>query len=208
MLIGFIDMSTTTIVELIGYLGSILVLFSFLMPSVVKLRVINSVGSAIFTIYALIIHSYPTAVMNFCLVLVNLYYLRRIGKEKHYELLSVASQDRFLTYLLRYYQKDIESCFPGLNVDLEGINRAYIICCDASPAGILLGTEREGILNIMLDYSMPAYRDCSIGQYLIWKLPQDGLRRLLYSGPVDHHMAYLSKLGFEKRDGVYIKDLL
>ena len=201
-------MNTTTIVELIGYLGSILVLFSFLMPSVVKLRVINSVGSTIFTIYALLIHSYPTAVMNFCLVLVNLYYLRRIqSKGKHYELLSVTSRDHFLAYLLKYYEKDIQSCFPGLNVDLERVSRAYIVCCDASPAGILLGREQEGIFDIVLDYSMPAYRDCSIGQYLVWKLPQDGIRRLLYSGPVEHHMAYLSKLGFEKKDSVYRKDL-
>ncbi|MBQ5897462.1 MAG: hypothetical protein IIW81_03245 [Oscillospiraceae bacterium] len=40
------------IIELIGYLGSILVLVSMLMSSVVKLRIINTVGSIIFTFYA------------------------------------------------------------------------------------------------------------------------------------------------------------
>lgn len=197
------------IVESIGYLGSALVLISFLMPSVVRLRVINSVGSTIFTVYALIIHSYPTAVMNFCLVLVNLYYLRQLGnKEKHYELLSVAKEDRFLLYLLKSYQKDIKSCFPGLDVDWAKINQAYIICCGQSPAGILLGKEQGGVFDIALDYSLPAYRDCSVGQYLVSKLAQNGIRKLLYSGPDEHHTAYLAKLGFKKKDGVYQKNLL
>ncbi len=60
------------LIEAFGYLGSFLVLVSMLMTSVMKLRIINTIGSTIFTIYALIIHSYPTAFMNFCLILINL----------------------------------------------------------------------------------------------------------------------------------------
>lgn len=40
-------------VEMIGYLGSILVVVSMLMSSVVKLRVINTIGDGIFAAYAL-----------------------------------------------------------------------------------------------------------------------------------------------------------
>ena len=61
-------MDTGTLIEAVGYLGSALVLVSFLMASVVKLRVVNSIGSTIFAVYALIIRSYPTALMNFCLL--------------------------------------------------------------------------------------------------------------------------------------------
>ena len=56
-------MTTQMIFELIGYLGSVLVIVSMLMTSVVKLRVINTIGSVIFAVYALLIHSYPTAAM-------------------------------------------------------------------------------------------------------------------------------------------------
>ncbi|MCR4607972.1 MAG: YgjV family protein, partial [Oscillospiraceae bacterium] len=66
-------MNTKIIIEAVGYCGSLLVLVSFLMTSVVKLRVVNTIGSAIFAIYALIIHSYPTAIMNICLVAINLH---------------------------------------------------------------------------------------------------------------------------------------
>ena len=44
-------------IEMLGYLGSALVVASMLMSSVVKLRVINTIGSGIFAVYALIIHS-------------------------------------------------------------------------------------------------------------------------------------------------------
>lgn len=38
-------MNTSSLIEAVGYLGSALVLVSFLMSSVVKLRVVNTVGS-------------------------------------------------------------------------------------------------------------------------------------------------------------------
>ena len=73
-------MGNPMVIEAIGYMGSGLVLVSFLMSSVVKLRVINSAGGLIFAVYALLIHSYPTALMNFCLVGINVYYLARLRK--------------------------------------------------------------------------------------------------------------------------------
>ena len=73
-------MNAAIMIELVGYLGSVLVVVSMLMTSVVRLRVINSVGAGIFTVYALIIQSYPTALMNFCLVVINIYNLIRISR--------------------------------------------------------------------------------------------------------------------------------
>ena len=46
-------MTTELLVELFGYLGSVLVVVSMLMASVVKLRVINTFGSVISGTYAL-----------------------------------------------------------------------------------------------------------------------------------------------------------
>lgn len=201
-------MRADMIIELIGYLGSVLVLVSFLMASVVKLRVVNSVGSLIFAIYALIIHSYPTALMNICLVLINIYYLRKLGnKENYYHLLHVSSQEIFLSYLLEHYWQDIQKCFPGLEVDLAQVNQAYLVCCDGTTAGIFLGHEEDGVMEILLDYSMPAYRDCSVGRYLFEQMPLAGVDRLLYAGPAQHHGEYLLKMGFEKETGAYVKNL-
>ncbi|MDO4174140.1 MAG: YgjV family protein [Eubacteriales bacterium] len=72
----------TMMIELVGYVGSILVVVSMLMTSVIRLRVVNSIGAGIFTVYAWIIQSYPTALMNFCLVVINIYHLARMYKDK------------------------------------------------------------------------------------------------------------------------------
>ena len=88
-------------VEMVGYLGSALVVASMLMSSVVKLRVINTIGSGIFAFYALIIHSYPTALMNVCLVGINVYNLIKLNqKDKSYDLVDGAQGEGFLRYLL------------------------------------------------------------------------------------------------------------
>ena len=68
-------MNQALALELFGYLGSFLVLISMLMTSVVRLRIINLIGSAVFAAYAILIRSYPTALLNGCLVLINLYHL-------------------------------------------------------------------------------------------------------------------------------------
>ena len=106
-------MNTELLIELFGYLGSLLVVVSMLMPSVVKLRVINTTGSIIFAMYALIIKSYPTALMNCFLVGINIYYLVRLKKtDKHYDLVEGKRDATFLKYILNYYKDDIKIFFP------------------------------------------------------------------------------------------------
>ncbi len=75
-------MDTKLLIELFGYLGSVLVIISMLMTSVKKLRILNMTGSLIFTIYAIIIKSYPTALLNSFLVIINLMHLIRIIKKE------------------------------------------------------------------------------------------------------------------------------
>ena len=97
------ELGDNAMIELIGYLGSALVVVSMLMSSVVKLRVINTIGSGIFAAYALMIHSYPTALMNICLVGINIYNLLKLRqKGPSYDLVDAAQRDGLLHYLLDY----------------------------------------------------------------------------------------------------------
>ena len=197
-------MNKELLIELFGYLGSFLVLISFLMTSVFKLRVINTIGSVIFVLYALIIKSYPTAVMNFCLVLINLRFLwkmRRNGKE--YKFIKVNGDDKYLHHLLDTYYSDIKVCFPGINFDLDSANRFYLISHNEKPVGITIGKEKDGEMELLLDYSIPEYRDFSIGKFLVSKLPNEGITRLTYNGPDENHTKYLYSLGFQKTERGY-----
>ena len=205
-------MNTSMIIEAIGYTGSALVLVSFLMVSVVKLRVVNTIGSVIFTAYAFIIHSYPTAIMNVCLVLINIYHLVKMqntGKEnRNYDLVCVSPSDAMLKYTIDKSADDIQKCFPGISLDTKDANLAYIVCYEGSPAGIFVGKKSEGgNVDIMLDYSLPQFRDFSIGKFLYSKLPADGITSVTYSGPNKNHLDYLEKNQFTKTGSSYVKTL-
>lgn len=61
--------------EIFGYIGTTLVVISMMMSSLNKLRIINICGSIISTIYAIICNTWPIAVMNISLILINLFHL-------------------------------------------------------------------------------------------------------------------------------------
>ena len=208
----YIGMDKQLMIELFGYLGSLLVLVSFLMTSVFKLRVINTIGSIIFTIYALIIHSYPTAVMNACLVLVNLHFLWKMRHTgRHYDLVRVNGDDRYLNYIIASQMNDIEKSFPGITIklgaDLGMYNRCYIVTCAGNPAGIVIGNQENETITLSLDYSLQEYRDFSIGAFLFRRLKEEGIKKVVYLGPTENHMAYLNKMGFKNDNGMYEKVL-
>lgn len=203
-------MDVSMMIELFGYLGSTLVVVSMLMASVVKLRVINMIGSIISGTYALIIGSFPLALMNFSLIVINAYNLIRLLKsDKQYDLVDGTREDGLLHYFLRYYGEDIKKYFPEFSGDIAGADKAYVVCCNGNPAGVMLGQEKTGgELEVMIDYSTPAYRDCSIGTYLYSKLPSKGIRTLTYSGEEsEKHVLYLTKMGFVRENDAFVKKL-
>ena len=70
--------------ELLGYLASVLVAVSLMMSRILRLRVINLVGSLAFTLYGVLIGAYPVAAVNAFIVLINLWYLSRMLRAKEY----------------------------------------------------------------------------------------------------------------------------
>ena len=200
-------MDTNMIVELIGYLGSALVVVSMLMTSVVRLRVINLVGSVIFTCYALIIRSYPTAAMNLFLVGINIFHLVRLLKsKKHYDLIRTDAKDGYFAWLLDTSMEDIRQWFPGFAPEECRADISYLVCCDRNPAGLFLARaagERE--IEVLLDYTTPVYRDASAGTYLHEQLRQLGYRTVTFKGNAPKHVEYMEKIGYRKNSrGEYV----
>ena len=203
-------MDTQMIIEIVGYIGSLLVLVSFLMTSVVKLRIVNTIGSIIFMLYALIIKSYPTAIMNFFLVLINLHFLWKTSKSsKKYDLIEIEDDDAYLTYILSYYKDDILSCFPGLDIELSlnKNNKNYVISFEGKPVGFAIGDLKGDELELHLDYSIPEYRDYTIGKFLFEKLKEKGIKKIISKVPFENHIKYLERNGFIKKDNYYEKEL-
>ena len=58
----------------------IVVLVSVMMKDITRLRVINSIACAMFIIYGLALGAYPIVVMNFFVIVINLYRLKKNKK--------------------------------------------------------------------------------------------------------------------------------
>lgn len=71
-----------SLTEMLGYAASVIVAVSFVVGDVRLLRVFNSIGAVGFVIYGLLIGSYPVALLNGFIVIVNLYHIIKLLREK------------------------------------------------------------------------------------------------------------------------------
>jgi len=70
---------TTT--DIVGYIGSVLILLSFLMKQIKTLRIINTIGCAVFVVYGIMLSfKLPIIITNASIIVINIYYLRKGGK--------------------------------------------------------------------------------------------------------------------------------
>lgn len=58
--------------EIVGYVGMVFVLLSFLMRNIRWLRILNIIGGTFCCVYGIITKTYPTAILNGLLVAINL----------------------------------------------------------------------------------------------------------------------------------------
>lgn len=78
-------MENINLIEWLGYTASVLVAISFLMKSINRLRIVNTVGAIFFVIYAFAINAIPVALINCFIVCVNIYYLTTQNAVKQVE---------------------------------------------------------------------------------------------------------------------------
>ena len=70
--------------NIIAYIASGFILFSFTLKDQLKLRFFNSIGAALFIYYSLSKNDYPVVFINSAIVLINIFYIikqRKINKD-------------------------------------------------------------------------------------------------------------------------------
>ena len=166
-------MTGETILQLVGYFSTLLVLVSFLMTSVVKLRLVNLVGSGIFVVFALLTKSYPTAIMNIGICAINIYFLIRLMKAKRLTtMLPIELDNAYLKEFLKLYREDIKTYFPSFNTEEPGADTAYFVYYDMDPVGLTMGNKtQDGALDV-------------------WAVVGDRFRECLEADLLDHVFLY------------------
>lgn len=190
--------------ELIGYAGSVLVAVSLMMSSLVKLRWINLAGALIFAVYGWIVGAYPVLAVNGFIVLVNIFYLRRMIRTRDYfSLMPIRRVDnKYLQTFLAFHESDIRRFFPEFILEDIGHPRMTFVLRNVNPAGLVVYEEVEGEVRIHLDYVLTSYRDMRCARYFLEKMApiwrERGMNKLLSPAAGAMHRDYLKRLGFQK----------
>jgi hypothetical protein len=197
-------MSSDLVLELFGYLASAIVAVSLTMTSLLRLRVINLVGAALFTTYGVLIEAWPVVALNAFIVVVNIRFLTKILRRRDsFSLLEVDAESPYLLRFLEFHMPDIQYFLPGFRYEPSEHQMRLFVLRDVVPAGLLIGTQRGETLDVQLDYATPGYRDLKIGRYLFGRgapyFSDRGIERFISSGP-PRHVRYLERVGYS-RDG-------
>lgn len=200
------------VLEVAGYAASALIVLSMMMSSVVRLRLINLLGSFVFATYGLLIGAYPVALLNGFIVLVNGVFLSRMLRAKEYfQLLPLKPDSEYLPYFLNFYRQDIARILPDFVYRPSPNQLAVFILRNCSPAGVFIAEQKpDGVLRVVLDFVIPQYRDLKIGRFLFVEQAEffraRGAREIVISPRTKEFGAYLVKVGFEpegRREGTF-----
>jgi hypothetical protein len=188
--------------ELVGYASSVLIAISIMMTSILRLRLINLVGSAAFSMYGLVIGAYPVAVLNGFIVLVNMFHLARIFRAKEYfQLLPLKPDSQYLPYFLKFYGDDIRRILPNFEYCPSPNQILLFVLRDCTPVGVFIAEQRGSVLWVVLDFVIPRYRDLKIGHFLFVEqaafFKNHDVKEIIISPRTAEFGAYLVKVGFE-----------
>ncbi len=188
-------------VEWTGYIASVIVLISLLMASIVKLRWINMAGAFLFALYGAMIGSIPVALVNFCIALIDIYYLIQFYKTAEtFKTVEADMDSELFRYFVETNREEIEK---QIAIDkLSDYSIARYILRDNNIAGIMVAERSGDTLDIKLDYVTPRYRDFKAGRYYFEEHPElfkkEGIDRLKAYAREESHRSYLEKMGFSR----------
>jgi len=200
-------MDTGLLYEIIGYIASVLVAVSLMMTKIVRLRVVNMIGAATFTLYGILIGSIPVAAVNAFIVLVNIWYLARIYRaEEFFKLMRVEPEAEYLRLFVDHYADEIDKYQPGFSNDDVESDLCLFVLRDLVPAGLLLGDlDDKGNLLVKLDFVIPSYRDFKVGRFLFGDRVEYfhglGVKEILARPGNREHSRYLERMGFQPARG-------
>ncbi len=189
--------------EWLGYSASVVVAVSLALSSVVKFRVVNLIGAALFSAYGFIIGAFPVGVMNGFIVLVDLYYLLQIFSQKEvFEVLEIQPDSRYLKRFLEFHRQDIQRFFPDYHFDPATDSVSFVVLRNMEVAGVFAASpDASGGLKVSIDFVIPRFRDFKNGKFVYGhlgrQLAQAGIKTISAHPKAKSHKKYLKKMGFE-----------
>lgn len=198
------------IIQLVGYLASVFLAVSLVVSNDLKFRWINFSGCLTFSIYGVLIQSFPVIITNILLAVINAIYLYKLYKaEEVFEILDFNNQSVLINRFVQHYNKDIRDYFPQFDEDNSRYNVKFVVLRDLAIANIFIAEkDNEGNAVVNLNYTLEKYRDYKIGKFLFNKnnqhLKELGVKKITYNKAINKkHQAFLRKMGFKEENGKF-----
>lgn len=199
-----------TLLEVIGWVGSAILVVSLLQTNLHRLRWINLVGCLVLIAYNGVVGVWPMVGLNVVLAGINIWYLLRARRDRHdvqaYEVLQVDGDDTYLRHVLRVHASDIERWTPGFVHDPIDGDEAYLVLTGDETVGVVIVRPgAKGEAQVLLDHVTARYRDRTPGEFVFGE--HGPFRRrgyVLVRTPPGMRNPYYDRLGFTPEGDHYV----
>ncbi|MEO3781120.1 hypothetical protein ABGB16_30855 [Micromonospora sp. B11E3] len=202
--------------DMIGWTGSALLVWSLLQARILRLRALNLVGCFVLIGYNAALEVWPMVGLNVVLAVINLSYLRGMLATRHdartYQVVEVGVDDQFLAHTLRVHAADIARFNPGFRFDEfdahTGGRSAFLVLRTDEVVGVVLAHAEGDVVQVDLDYVTQRFRDFTPGEFVYRRsslFTERGYRRVV--SPPGMIAPYYHRLGFRPEGGSYVLDL-
>jgi hypothetical protein len=199
--------------NIVGWGGSALLVFSLLQARVLRFRTLNTIGCLVLILFNAMLGVWPMVGMNIVLAAINVWFIVKLLGERHdeaaFEVLGVGLSDDYLRHVLRIHGEDVLRYQPDFLWDPEpDRDLAFIVMRGDETVGVVLLRRDRDTARILLDYVTPRYRDFTPGEF-VWKrsglLDGAGVRHVLT--PPNMVGAYYDRVGFRSNGSEFVLDL-
>jgi hypothetical protein len=203
-----------TWLDVIGWAGSALLVWSLLQARILRLRAFNLVGCLVLIGYNGALRVWPMVGLNATLAVINVYYLRKMLATRHddraYDVIEVGTGDEFLAHLLRVHGPDIARFNPRFSLPAAGPGRcAFLVLRADEVVGVVLVRDvGEGVAQVELDYVTQRFRDFTPGEFVYRRsrlFTERGFRRVV--SPPGMIAPYYDRVGFRREGEVWVLEV-
>lgn len=202
-----------TWVDLLGWAGSALLVFSIMQVRALRFRVLNLVACVVLIVFNALLAVWPGVGMNVVLAAINAWFIVRLLGERHdasaYAVLEVAEDDTYLRHFLTVEAEQISRFFPRFRPAVAPTRRAWLVQHGNETAGVVVVADGgAGLAQVELDYVTEKFRDLTPGEFVY-------RRSSLFAGhgwtrvrtPDGMVGPYYERLGFTREGDAWTLDL-
>ncbi|WP_454083938.1 hypothetical protein [Georgenia sp. Marseille-Q6866] len=197
--------------EVVGWVGSGIVVWSMMQQRILRLRVYNLVGCLVQVLYNGVLGVWPVVALNVVLAVVQVVNLTRLLRGRDdpdsYSVAEVPARGPLLAQLVDRHREDVARFHPGFTAPTAEAD-AFVVMSGDEVAGWVVVHDDDGVAQIEVDYVTERFRDLSPGRFVFRRsgvLAERGYRAVAWAP--DTVEPYYEQVGFERRGDRYVLDL-